>query len=307
MIQLFFGLFCLNSYGLRRSYFNELVDVNGCIFQRISATSGDGGVILISDVNTNMTIHNSVFFGCIANSGGAIYYQVSSFGRVTLRNICGCNCSSGTWHFAAVYPKGTHNTIIDALSVAYCSKKKSGTYAFCFYTCPLKSNAINSSNNYNNYKAALGFVVSTTSESSFCTYFNNSCNDIGILYLQSGKALILNSNFVSNTCTNNGLIYGNGATINITSSVFLMNSQIVLSMPSGTANVLLSYIDMCSSSMYSGSVSENKVECHVALPHTISHFHTIFCEGSIIQVFPSQIERKHPLNLILLCSLIIKL
>ncbi|OGO84712.1 MAG: hypothetical protein A2Y24_01980 [Clostridiales bacterium GWE2_32_10] len=73
-----------------------------------------------------MNVNYTMFYNCIANNGGAIWYNsLNSF----LRKICANRCSCGAKnyaHFAILY--ASQENQMEYLSVSYCSHTTFGKY-----------------------------------------------------------------------------------------------------------------------------------------------------------------------------------
>ena len=86
------GLCCENENTSQgRSYDQIDIDLYDCSFSRFSHFQGYGGVIFINDGTFYMSIYKTIFFNCLSDYGGAIFFSSSNS---VMRMICEKMCSA---------------------------------------------------------------------------------------------------------------------------------------------------------------------------------------------------------------------
>ena len=175
-----FGIGCENeSIEQGRSYVDRNINISDCYFSRFSTNPEDvseidvnGGVIYVNGGFYSMNIHYSMFYSCIANNGGAIYFDSSiSF----LRMICANGCSASYCHFANIY--ASQAIQVDYLSCSYCSHTISGEYSIFIQLGDQRTDNTNSSMNNAYVNSGIGIFSPSSFASSHCTFSNNNVSD----------------------------------------------------------------------------------------------------------------------------------
>ena len=172
-IYLNFNL-CPDIIGNSRAFFQQSVDINLCIFKRIS-NSGSGGVIYIYfDPYLNLRVKFCSFYECISNElGGAIYFVSSP--QYFIFGVCVLLCKAKDYHFGYFSPYSDDFQSVSYLTISQCSYlKEEGSNIFFSGTKQNMTN-YNSSFNFcyrNNFNLENSFEINFL----FFSYFKNSCS-----------------------------------------------------------------------------------------------------------------------------------
>jgi len=151
-----------------RSYEYKSVDISFCSFSRLSQYSGKGGVICLDGLSYNMNVLFSMFYNCIANIGGAIYFEAANS---VLKNICANKCSASESHFS--YLQASQNNKVEYLSMSLCSHTTSGFHPLFIRKGNQVFDNTNSSMNYAIFYSGLYVWNPVSFAGSYNSFSNN--------------------------------------------------------------------------------------------------------------------------------------
>jgi len=228
------GLCCENENTSQgRSYDQIDIDLYDCSFSRFSHFQGYGGVIFINDGTFYMSIYKTIFFNCLSDYGGAIFFSSSNS---VMRMICAKMCSASYEHFA--YLKANLENHVEYLSVSSCSHVTSGDWSIQIGMGNQTLDNSNSSMNNAERISSIGIISSSSFTSSHCTFSNNKALGSNCLFINSNKGIISFSNIVHNDSPLYGVIYVCGESqFKMTYCIFNRNSETLFYLFSGTLEV----------------------------------------------------------------------
>ena len=164
-----------------RSYFDKNINISNCFFSRSMVYSGDGGVIYVTASSYSMNINYSMFYNCIANNGGAIYFSSTNS---YLMMICSNRCSASTRQFALLSASQVNQ--VEYLSISNCSHTTAGDYSIQLSSGNQRVDNTNSSMN-NAYRHSGIIIYSPSSFTSLhCTFSNNKVSHSNCIWFYSG-------------------------------------------------------------------------------------------------------------------------
>ena len=236
-----------------RSYIDKNINISNCFFSRISLYNGDGGVINVNGGSYSMNVNNSMFYNCIANNYGAIYfYSTNSY----LRMICANRCSASWFHF--VYLKTSQMNQFEYISVSKCTESNPGYYSFGLSLGNQNVDYTNSSMNNAFWGSGIYTWSPSSYNSSYCTFSNNKVSDKYCICLGSTSGIIYMSyaNIVYNNSPSHGVVYvwGSGSR-KMMYCIFHNNQNNLFFVESGSLEVSHSFISHSGSFSISTAVS----------------------------------------------------
>jgi len=249
------GLRCENENIYQgRSYFDQYVCISHCFFSRSSLYSGDGGVIYVNGGSYSMNVNYSMFFNCVANYGGAIFFNSSNS---DLRMICANSCSCGSsyyGHFGMIFTKNNNSNVY--LSITNCSYQRVShssiqlNYGFQIF------DFVNSSKNYVAHASSVVFWYASKFSCNYCTFSSNIAGGGICIQFSSVVGTIYYVNFVDNNSpTNYGVILSySSSNAQFIYGVFEQNHDTLFRTDTtSTINILSSFIS------HSGVTNSGKV------------------------------------------------
>ena len=226
---------------LGKSYENENISISQCYFSRMLESSSKGGVIYVVGGSFSMNIIYSMFFRCIANSYGAIYF---SSHNSCLRMICANSCSATVYnHFAHI--KASQVNQVEYLSVSNCSHTTSGDYSIGLNFGDPRVDNTNSSMNNAIQGSGIHIYYTTSFISTHCTFSNNNVSSNKCLFFSRNQGTISMSyaNIVHNTSPSLGVVYCDGSGSNkMMYCIFHSNQIYLFCVYSGSLEVSHSFI-----------------------------------------------------------------
>ena len=263
-----------------RSYVDKNINISLCFFSRYSSYSGSGGVIYVFGVSYSMNVNNSMFYNCLANNGGAIYFESTN---ACLRMICSNSCSASWSHFS--YLVASQLNQLEYLSVSNCSHSTSGYYSIRLYT----GNQIvdNTNSSMNNALQTSGIYISSPSSlsSSHCTFSNNKVSHSICIEFSSTSGTISMSyaNYVHNNSPFNGVVFVNGAGLRMMMySIFNNNQNSLFCVWEGSLEVSHSFIDHSGSFSTSTAVlTSNNNSFTNRITYQLQFFNSLHCYADI--------------------------
>jgi len=263
-----------------RSYVDQDIDISRCFFSRYLSYSGDGGVIYVNGGSYSMNINYSMFFYCLANNYGAIWFSSSvSY----LRMVCANRCSASSGQFAYLIASQVNH--VEFLSVSYCSHEASGYNSI--YLNSGNQRVDNTNSSMNNVIMGSGILIYFPSSfaSSHCTFSNNKVSDGICIYFKSDSGIItlLFANIVHNNSPNYGVILAdNTGSRKMKYCIFHSNQNYLFCERGGSFEVSHSFIYHSSSFSRSTPVSTvtNNTFTNV-ITYQIPFFSSLHCNADI--------------------------
>ena len=236
-----------------RAYWNVDIDIKNCVFKRInSLKSGNGGIILVENFETQMKIKDTLFYDCSCdNNGGAIFFD-SNFlsSSCTIEKVCAYNCyttPNNSYQFGLIrVKKSFENKItIRDLSLSKCGNQSQGYCSLDLGYGNISVSNTNSSNNYNIERSIFGIYLPEIFEVIFSNFKNNKDLDGKNLLLEisTNKSTISFSNFIENDSPSNGVVFIDeyGYCV-ISHCVFNLNNNVLFNGFKGTLEISQNYI-----------------------------------------------------------------
>lgn len=163
---------------------NEDFTILRCQFLNISS-DGNGGAVSIQMKDISIDINQSLFYGCCAKSGGALFFD--SIKRIDLKFSCFSKCSSnwvenqeGNYVGSACYIVNTNEIDFRFVSTDNCPNTKnfdkvtSGAQ-FDVHGVEISFNNINSSGSSSIYTGCIEFRTKQKMKSQFLTLMEATC------------------------------------------------------------------------------------------------------------------------------------
>jgi len=265
------------------SYSQKNISISHCFFSRSSSYPGNGGVIFVGDGSYSMNVNNSMFYNCLANDGGAIWFvSPNSY----LRMICAnrCSVSSGYYHFAYLY--ASHVNQVEYLSVSFSSFSQTGCYSIYMKSGDQRVDNTNSSMNSALQNPGICIYTPSLFTSSYCTFSNNKVSQYICIYFYSTSETISMSyaNIVHNNSPSRGVVYVDKEGIRkMMYCIFKNNSDYLFCIWKGTLEVSHSFIDHSGSFSSSTPVStEKNNSLTVTITYHIQFFSSHYCHTDLL-------------------------
>ena len=264
-----------------RSYVDKNINISNCFFSRYSSYSGHGGVIYVTVSSCSMNINYSIFYNCIAERGGAIYFSSSNS---YLRMICANSCSAIYYHFA--YLSASQVNQVEYLSVSNCSHTTSGYYSILLSSGDQRVDNTNSSMNNAAQYSGIGIWSQSSFTSSHCTFSNNKVSDCICIGFSStsGTISISYANIVHN---NSPSQYG-VVTVDVAGSrkmmycIFKNNQNTLFCVYGGSLEVSHSFIDHSGSFSTPTAVStSNNNSFTNTISYQLQFYNDLHCNADI--------------------------
>jgi len=275
------GLGCENeSIDQGRSYVDKNINISNCFFSRSSSYSGDGGVIYVTVGSYSMNVNYSMFYNCIAERGGAIYFSSSNS---YLRMICANSCSASyEEHFS--YLGASQYNFVDFLSISSCSEQERGNQGIFMFNGNQKLCNTNCTNNKAYGDSGICFYYPASCSCSFCTIARNRVMDAVCVGFQASNGVMLFSNIIGNNSPSRyGVVHvSSGSSQKIHYCIFASNQNTLFDTYSNSLEVSHSFISHNErfSSRVAVSTSNNN-----SLTNTITYqlqfFNSIHCNADI--------------------------
>ena len=264
-----------------RSYENDNIHITNCFFSRSSIYSGMGGIIFVNGGSYSMNVNHSMFYNCVSNNGGAIWFSSSSS---FLRMICANRCSASYSFFA--YFAASQLNQVEYLSVSNSSHTTSGCYPFAILSGDQRVD--NTNNSMNSAFICSGIRINNPSSftSSYCSFSNNKASNSRCLffYSSSGTIIMLYANIVhNNSPIVDGVVYSDGGgSIKIMYCIFQNNHNYLFCTNMGSLEVFHSFIDH-TSSLFSTSklVSTSNCSLTQTITYQLQFYSSLFCNADI--------------------------
>jgi len=196
MIQIFLILLCFSPDSRLENDPVKLQSIKCCVFSRITSWLGsNGGVILVTNVQVNLSILNSMFFDCTCGQwGGAIWFAGSSKeSSISLRNVIGNKCyttSAGcAAQFAYLLAGSTKKNVVSFLSIYQCAPDATKTRYSSIHieNGEMILESLNSTGNYVHQYPGLVIYQQNSLKMQFCTLNRNfAFSSVGMLYKSTG-------------------------------------------------------------------------------------------------------------------------
>jgi len=238
------SLGCLNeNIAQGVSYSASNINISDCFFSRTSQYAGNGGVISVASGVYTMYVNNSMFYNCISQRGGAIYFWSS---KSYLKMICANSCSASMWYHLA-YIIASHNNQMEYLSASNCSFTTSISYSIFMQAGNQSFDNTNCSMNNANEFSGVIFNFPSILTSSYCTFSNNKVLDSVCIYFYTDSDTISMSyaNIVhNNSPTKFGVVCVEGTgSRKMMYCIFQNNQNYLFCVLSGSLEVSHSFID----------------------------------------------------------------
>ena len=192
-----------------RIFTNILINIFNCYFSRSNIFNGNGGIISILDINTNLTINYSTFYLCKCTSnGGAIFFQSYTFySNCFILFVCSNECSCGSVANGEFSMLRINNSINNEIVINYLSITKSGNKINSHHPFLLSygnQSVLNTNSSLNDCGYYSGFTIqySLSFIGKFNTISNNKVNNYICLsfYSALNNNLIFFNNIINNRC-----------------------------------------------------------------------------------------------------------
>ena len=191
---------CINeSIVAGRSYSEQSISIQDCIFTRLGVFSGNGGVIMVSIANFVLSIEKCVFNNNIATNGGSIFFN--SY-KTVLKMVCAYKNCADYGHFSHIIV--AKNNSIDFLSVSNCSQYLKGDYCLKMNNNQHFCRFINSSQNKAKLDSSL-VVISGYILLEFSSLYQNLADNI-ICYFSGTGSHLKSVNIIDNYCKSGSVI-----------------------------------------------------------------------------------------------------
>ena len=205
-----------------RSYVDVSISISYCFFRRYALFSGEGGVIYVYQKSCSMDVSYSMFYHCMANIGGAIYYNdyLSSY----LRMSCGHKCSAPSNQFG--WFQATQNNRLEYVSISSCSNTTSGVNPLYICSGNQRMDNTNYSLNCAQEFSGVAIVAPVSFSSTHCTFSNNRVSSSKCLSFFSSLGTVSFANIVHNNSPSGGsIVYIDSGTLTMTYCVFDNNKD----------------------------------------------------------------------------------
>jgi len=265
-----------------RSYVEISVNITHCFFSRYSFHYSDGGVIYVNGGSYSMNVNFSMFYNCLAQSGGAIFF-VSSNAKI--KKICANRCSCGDYnggHFASI--SASQMNEVEYLSISNCSDSFTGEDSIELMGGFQRVDNTNSSMNNANRGSGLTIKSPSLFTSSFCVYSNNIVSEYNCLYFYSNSGTISMSyaNIVHNNSPYDGVVFVDGDGIRkMNYCIFQNNQNYLFCVWSGSLEVSHSFFDFSGSFSTSTAVSTTNDSFTIRMTYQIQFFNSLHCNADI--------------------------
>ena len=218
-----------------------------CVFQEITATNRNGGVINYNSFRVNLLIEECSFYSCnngwtnTHHYGGCVFFQCSE-GSCVLTKICAFECSSGnhnSYHHQGqfAYLENSNVNYVIHVSVMKCPSFRVIYYQYSpIYMISGKQILESYNSSFNHLYGHSGFQ--SYLPNNFSAKFISICSNIAAsssIFTFQGKTgvfdhLIQSTNMVNNSTPTSGNIFNSLATnINAENCVFANNKDILFS------------------------------------------------------------------------------
>ena len=296
-IFLYLNNFCLDSTNLLSNntlIYNEIVNINNCIFTRTFLyNNGNGGIIYLENINYNMIINNTIFYSIkCSKMGGSIYYRCLTtntgfiFNKLCIiENSCGLN----EWgQFAYITSSGIIQNNFNLSTILKSSNQYSGKTTLFIQSNYQNIFSLNFSFNFCQSQSSLVSYDPTKLLSNFNIFFNNSVNSDTCFNIVGGAndGIITFNNFIlNNSPLFNGIILLSGSGKNyFKNCLFSNNFDILFSIQYWNSlyleNCKINHLSL--SNLYSGNFNTNSNNSILFTLESLNlfdftYFSTIYC------------------------------
>jgi len=231
--------------------FSSCLTVFGCIFSKISISSGNGGAILVNDLSKTYYSSECSFSYCSAinGQGGATYLCCQS---MRVLRCCAMNCFALSYHYSIHSAINGYEQSFNFSSYYRCPPETITSHTIVIHGGCQTISFINSSHNYVvGHSSGIQINEPAPVVSTFNTICNCSAENVIVLNAGTGTNLLSYYNIVNNKPTKK--LFYCYLTYTISHSILILNTNIDIHYPS--TGVL--YMNDCSSSQFSTLIPIN--------------------------------------------------
>ena len=211
--------------GVIYASYNSSITVGNSSFDNNEA-GRDGGVMYAYN-SSSITVGNSSFDNNEAGRDGGVMYAYDS-SSITVGNSCFDNNEAG-YGGGVMYAFYSSNITVDNSYFDNNEAGRDGGVMYAFYSSSI---TVGSSSFDNNIAGSDGGVVYAYSRSInsidtiiiFCTFFNNSAHEGGVVCIRNAYFKDLGSMYFGNMASNGGVIALNEGSLEVTASKFTNNT-----------------------------------------------------------------------------------
>jgi len=190
---------CINDNSIvGRSFYNQIVNISDCFFTRIHLFSDNGGVIYLTEGTKQLSIVDTMFFGCFCSDDGGAIHSYSS--NISIKFVCASHCRgiSYRYHFAML--KSASHNHIEYLSMTKCSNITTGEESMRVQSGNQINKNTNSSMNSAAKWSCFDFNEPSSLQTTFCNFVQN--NSSVYVSIESGGGYIDFCNIIGNNSPN---------------------------------------------------------------------------------------------------------
>ena len=275
--------------------YHKKLTVSDCSFAHFHKIGGNGGAILAdSPFVPFINITDSVFFDCTSsNYGGAIYFETD---EIHIDRVCGFQCSASYHHFA-YFSIGT-KALINELSLAACSNYSKGSCSMSVLYYEHVLTNINNSKCVSEHVSGIKVMANLNNKHSlvFCTFSDNNVTNGICVHLNSAFGNWSFINFVSNNSPNNyGVVYSQSGPFYISSAVFYSNQNTLFYSP-GMLILSYCYISHLEEISFGNVTLSNNNTFSATSTYGFSLYNTFNCQGvePTLDITPKQTPPQTP-------------
>jgi len=259
-----------------RSYNNDNIQVDNCLFSRFAIFVGDGGVMNVDGGDYSLNVTNSIFYNCsCSNFGGSIYFVSTSS---CLINCCANRCHAYKNHFAYIHAS---SGFYEQISISSCSYLSTGYYPIRLITGGQIIIRTNSSSNKAEWTSAILIENPSSFFSSYCTFFFNKASDCICINFNLICGKMSSANIIQNDSPNRYAVVSQYVgSITMEYCVFNLNQNYLFQINPGSLTLSHCFISHIGSfSSLTPVVTSNNNSKISTASYEISYFGSHYCFG----------------------------